>query len=190
MKNPRPTATNAIIEAAFDVFRTNPGAGLGEVASRAGVGRATLHRHFNGRTDLIETLIRIASNEIDAAIADALEGATTATEMLHRIIVAVIPLGDRQSFLATERPEAPDIAEKSAKQAKAFAELIEAARYEGLFAPDIPTPWIAEVFDGLVYAGWMQVQAGEITQKQAAVLAWRTLTAGTGPHNHQAGDTE
>jgi TetR/AcrR family transcriptional repressor of mexCD-oprJ operon len=182
MQEIRPNVTSAIIEAAFDVFRTNPGAGLGEVAARAGVGRATLHRHFKGRADLIATLARIASDDIDAAVTDAIEDATSATEMLRLIIEAIIPLGDRQSFLALERIDAPDIATKTSQQAAEFAELIEAARREGLFAADIPTPWIIAVYDQLIFAAWMQIKAGELTQKQAAALGWRTFTAGLGPH--------
>lgn len=185
MSEIRPTATAAIIEAAFEVFRANPGAGLGEVAARAGVGRATLHRHFKGRADLIATLARVASDEIDAAVREALKSATTAAEMLRLIIGATIPLGDRQGFLAMERVDAPDITIKSEKQAAELAELIEAARHEHLFAPDIPTPWIIEIFEGVIFAAWMQIKAGELTQKQATTLAWRTFADGLGPRHPQ-----
>ena len=191
MNEIRPTATTAIIEAAFEVFRANPGAGLGEVAARAGVGRATLHRHFKGRSDLIATLARVASDEIDAAVTEALVGATTATDMLRLIIGATIPLGDRQGFLAMERVDAPDVTIKSEKQAAELAALIEAARGENLFAPAIPTPWIVEIFEGVIFAAWMQVKAGELTQKQATALAWRTFSAGLAPDAiQQNGDSK
>ena len=48
-KSLRLSSRDAIIEAAFAVFSKNPGAPLADVAGRAGVGRATLHRHFASR---------------------------------------------------------------------------------------------------------------------------------------------
>ena len=52
------------------------------------------------------------------------------------------------------------------------------AKSEGGFDAAVPTPWIATAFDHLIYAGWGMVIADELTAKQAADLAWRTLTNG------------
>lgn len=46
-----------LIEAAAEVFRRDgPAAPLEEIARRAGVGSATLHRHFGSRRDLLEAV--------------------------------------------------------------------------------------------------------------------------------------
>ena len=45
----RPPVKEAVIDAAIDTLARNPGASLSEIAARAGVGRASLHRHFSSR---------------------------------------------------------------------------------------------------------------------------------------------
>ena len=54
----RPSVKEAIIDAAIDTLARNPGASLSEIASRAGVGRASLHRHFSSRGDLVAAITR------------------------------------------------------------------------------------------------------------------------------------
>jgi TetR/AcrR family transcriptional regulator, mexCD-oprJ operon repressor len=46
----------AIIEAARTTFAADPGASMQEVASAAGLHRATVHRHFASREDLVAAL--------------------------------------------------------------------------------------------------------------------------------------
>lgn len=67
----RLSTRDAIVEAAFAVFSKNPSAALSDVAERAGVGRATLHRHFAGRDELVRALAKIASKEMDEAVEEA-----------------------------------------------------------------------------------------------------------------------
>lgn len=175
----RPKTQDAIIEAAFDVFGRDPSASLSDVAAAAGVGRATLHRHFAGRDDLIVALAKQATEELDAAVAKAVEGAESWTASLKLSLAAIIPLANRQWFLAQEPLEHhPDIAEAYAAQRADLIEAIEEAAKEGAFAPDVPAGWIASAYDSLIYAAWEAVRAGELTAAQAADLAWRTLSSG------------
>lgn len=46
----------SIIDTATTLLRSNPNASLEEIARRAGVGSATLHRHFPGRKALLEAV--------------------------------------------------------------------------------------------------------------------------------------
>ena len=178
-KNLRPPAREAIIDAAFAVFSRDPSASLSEVAERAGVGRATLHRYFSSRGELVRALARIAIVEMDAAEAAACAGARSYSEALRLCMQALIPLGDRYGFLALEMLE--DDAELVAefhRQQKETAEAVEAAKKEGLFDRAVPTSWIVQAYDHLIYAGWESVRVGEATPAQAAQLAWKTLTQG------------
>ncbi|MGI9504413.1 MAG: TetR/AcrR family transcriptional regulator [Geminicoccaceae bacterium] len=79
MNQIRPQARDAIIEAAFQLFGRDPSASLADIAERAGVGRATLHRHFKGRDDLMVVLAHTAMRELDEAVDTATEGAPTYT---------------------------------------------------------------------------------------------------------------
>ena len=170
-----------VIDGAFDLLSRRPTATLAEIAEHAGVGRATLHRHFRSREALIGALARFAIQELNAAIDEKTKGATSHAEGLRLAFEAMVPLGARHWFLTQEPVERdPEIAALMKRDMEALRAEIEAARAEGLFAPDVPTAWIAQSYSALVYAAWTMVQEGEATPRQAADLAWRTLTGGLG----------
>lgn len=177
----RPTTRDAIIEAAFSVFSKNPSAALSDVAERAGVGRATLHRQFASRDDLMRELSKIASKEMDEAVETACADATSYSEIARLALQALIPLGDRHGFLALETfADDPEMQAEYAREQQETAEMVDAAKGEGLFDTSVPTSWIVRAFDNLLYVGWESVNAGETTHEQAASLAWRTLIHGLG----------
>lgn len=182
MRSPiRPSAREAIIAAAFDVLGRDPSASLADVASRAGVGRATLHRQFASREELVHALALIAVEETDAAANAACDGAASHGEALRRTLAALIPIGDRHGFLTREPIEDdPAIAAELDRQIGDLNALIEGAKSEGVFDRSVPTSWIAQAFDHLLYAAWRSVAQGEATHAQAADLAWRTLANGLG----------
>jgi len=177
----RPSTRDAIIEAAFDIFSRDPSASLSEIADRAGVGRATLHRHFASRSDLLRALTLIAIREIDNAAVAACNGVPTHSEALRQMLTALIPLGDRYWFLANEpEQDDPELADALKRQNQETRRLVEEAKKEGLFSRGVPTAWIAQAITYLLYAAWDSVKAGDATPAQATDLAWRTLTRGLG----------
>lgn len=177
----RPPTRDAIIEAAFAVLSKNPSAALAEVAERAGVGRATLHRYFASRDDLVRALALQANQEMDEAVDTVCAPAKSWSEVARLALQALIPLGDRHGFLALETfANDPEMLEAFEKERRETAEMIDAAKREGLFDKAVPTAWIVQAYDHLIYAGWESVKAGESTPDQAADLAWRTLTTGLG----------
>ena len=181
MNQIRPTAREAIIEAAFQTFSQRPAASLGDIASHAGVGRATLHRHFRTREDLMVELAHAAMKELNAAVDAAVVDADNHTDGLKRALTAIIPLADRQWFLAHEPVEHdPSIAAAYKADRDELTAEIEAARDEGTFAKEVPTRWIVETYEYLIYAAWTMIRDGAVTPAQAADLAWRTLTVGLG----------
>ena len=101
----RPPVREAIVDAAIDALARNPGASLSAIAERAGVGRATLHRHFSSRADLLTAITRQCMDEVDAVVDEAIGDARSARDRLSRMLEALIPLGDRYHFLASERSD-------------------------------------------------------------------------------------
>lgn len=179
MSQIRPTTRDAIIEAAFEVFAENQGASLGDVAQRAGVGRATLHRHFPGRPELMRALAKIAMAELDEAVERATVDASSYEEGFRLSLFAIVPLANRQWFLANEGLEAdPEIAAAYEASLEELRQDVEKAKEEGAFDPSVPNAWIVEAYENLTYAAWSLVRSGEATPKQAADLAWRTLSQG------------
>jgi len=175
----RPSTRDAIIEAAFQMFAERPTASLGDVADRAGVGRATLHRYFPGRLELMRALAKIALEELDIAVEAATANAESYEEGFRLALGAMVPLANRQWFLAHESLEADE--EIAAAYQTSLNELrddIENAKKEGVFDQSVPTVWIAEAFENLTYAAWTLVRTGDVTPSQAADLAWRTFYHG------------
>lgn len=179
MNKIRPQTRDAIVEAAFLVFAESPTASLGDVAERAGVGRATLHRHFPGRAELMQALAKIAMQELDAAVAAATINAASYEEGFRLSLEAIIPLANRQYFLAQEGLDAdPEVAAAYKASRDALCRDIDMAKAEGVFGQNIPTAWIAEAYENLTYAAWSLVRSGEATPGQAADLAWQTFSRG------------
>ncbi len=177
----RKSAREALIAAAFEVLSRDPSAPLSQVAERAGVGRATLHRYFSNREDLIRALAAIGIAEMESAVEAACEDADSYGQALQRMFEALIPLGDRHGFLALEPLDNdPQFKEEFERQRRETVGMVEAAKREGLFDKDAPTPWIIQAYEHLLYAAWESVRAGNATSGQAAALAWRTLTRGLG----------
>ena len=174
MSQIRPSTHDAVLSAAFQVFYDTPTASLADVAAAAGVGRATLHRHFASRSDLIAAMSDCANKDIDAAILQATQDAHSSTEALRRSLTALIPLGDRQWFLSHEHK---GLSAKTEDDADLIA-AIDTAKTEGSFDPHTPSVWIAAAYNNLIFTAWSLVRDGEATPKQAAELAWRTLTSG------------
>ncbi|MEM8978146.1 MAG: TetR/AcrR family transcriptional regulator [Pseudomonadota bacterium] len=179
MNQIRPATRDAIIEAAFEVYSRNQAASLSDVADRAGVGRATLHRYFPGRLELMRALAKIALLELDEAVDAATAGAESYEEGFRLSLHALVPLANRQWFLAHERLEDdPEISAAYEASQNALRQDIERAKEEGAFDPNVPTAWIIEAYENLIYGAWSLVRSGEATPKQAAELAWRTLHNG------------
>ena len=59
----------AILDVAAEVLAADPGASLAEVASRAGLGRATLYRHFASRDALLAAIREEVLARAGAALA-------------------------------------------------------------------------------------------------------------------------
>ena len=126
-------------------------------------------------------LCKTALREMDKAAEDACNEAIAHSDALRLSLEALIPLGDRYRFLSRESAEDhPDIAQELERQQAETRALVEGAKVEGVFAPSIPTDWIVQAYDHMLYAAWESVIAGEATPKQAATLAWQTLTQGLG----------
>ena len=170
----------AIIDAAIGVLAGNPDASLATIAEAAGVGRATLYRHFPGRSDLIDAITRQAIEETDAAVRTIRWENTTSSEFLLAVFEAMVPLGDRYHFLMVMAPAAAgsDVGEAYARQLREVEEMMSWMRRDGALAPDVPIDWAVLIVDSLIYAAWTAVRDGSVAPRHAASLACRTFLSG------------
>lgn len=182
MTRKRTAARAALLDTATVLLAENPGASFIEVAEAAGVGRATLYRHFASREELLRELCLEAIEATDQAVAPLVEQATSATDLLRRIIVALLPLSDRYHFL-TRYPDLEDagINARLQRQTEQTIALIQQAQHDGEVADDLSPAWIALVFDSLLYAAGQSIAEGKLEIEAAAELVFRTLMQGVSP---------
>ncbi len=171
----------AILDAAIDTLARDPGASLSEIASRAGAGRASLHRHFPSRADLIAAASAQCMDEIDAATSAALADAQTAQQRLSRMLEAVVPLGDRYHFLVSEAVDDESVRKRYAEELDWLGHLVDELKADGVIAADVPRSWAVANIDAQVWLAWSEVAAGSLAPAHAADLALRTLLKGLGP---------
>ena len=175
-------ARDRIVEAAATVWAADPSATLDVVAQRAGVGRATLHRHFPSRA----ALIRTAALEGIAALAAALDAATLGqrkpAEALAALINILVPFGDRLHFLLVtgELIDDPDLAAAEAEVNASIRQLLDVAAAAGVLRNDLPASWRFRALEALLYAAWTAVAAGEIARLEAPELVRDTFRRGFG----------
>ena len=79
-KGPRRTAREAILDAAVVALAESPDVPMAVIAESAGVGRATLYRHFPSRDDLIKELSLQAIRLTDEAVAPVFQNYTDAEQ--------------------------------------------------------------------------------------------------------------
>jgi AcrR family transcriptional regulator len=113
---------------------------LDQIARRAGVGNATLYRHFADRSELIRQVTLEVMNRIVELAESALAEEQDAFEALQRFvhgaaneqIAALCPiLSDGCELIAAE------LAEKRVRVEQVLAEIMDRARSSGLLRPDV-----------------------------------------------------
>src|SRR5436305_505792 len=97
-----------ILESAIHVFALDPAAGMNDVAEHAGVGRATLYRHFPCRDDLMAAIKAQARNEAVIAVERCPLEEGSSLDSIEHIVSEVIELGDRYRFISGWRSEGDD----------------------------------------------------------------------------------
>ncbi len=172
----------ALFEAACLLFARGGTPSLADIATKAGVGRATLHRHFSTREHFLGEMAIWALKSLEQAGANASLKAKSFDHAFWLIIEALIPLGDRYHFLLRESQtlSQPKIKKSIAKNDAEMRKLIAHLQELGVFNAEFSPGWINAVVDGLIYSAWEQIQAGDLAPNGAGGLVRRTLLGGFG----------
>lgn len=171
-----------ILDAAARVLSERPSAGMAGIAVEAGVGRATLYRHFATREELITAL----ENELlDAAAAIIAEHSARtdvgAADALGQIVEDLVEVRARYRLLF-EWPEREEAHRRNAARRfdKPLLEIVMRGQREGDLDPDVPARWIVIAFAGLTRRALKGYTDGEIGLDDAKQLARRGLLRGFG----------
>ena len=173
----------ALINAGIQLLIQHPGAFLKEVAEAAGVGRATLYRHFDTREQLIQEIALESLEMTDTAMAPVHARNGTARETLCDMFRVLMPMADRYHFLlslwslAEEDKQVNDIYQQ---QLERLHELIERGKQQGSIRSDLNSDWVMVMIDTMIYSGWWLIGEGKCDAEQAANNAISTLLSGIG----------
>ena len=174
----RPTTRNAIIEAAIELLGINPGSSLAEIAIRAGVGRASVHRHFASREALVRVVSLRCMDELEAAVRSSVTSSMDARQRLTAMLDVVIPIGDRFHFLGGVVVDDTDVARRYQAELLWLETLAQDLKTEQLIGADLPTSWVVANINAQIWLAWSEIGAGRLATQGAGALATRTLLNG------------
>ncbi len=92
-----------ILDVALDVLGENPDAGMGDIASAAGVVRRTIYGHFPSRLDLVRTLTERAVADMTAVLTEVNASAAEADAGWAEFVARVWPVTHRYRVLLALR---------------------------------------------------------------------------------------
>ena len=143
-----------ILDVALDVLGENPDAGMGDIASAAGVVRRTVYGHFPSRLDLVRTLTERAVTEVTAVLAEVNASDAEADATWVEFIARVWPVARRyRVLLALRRGEYGEaIHSLLGPVDELLAELVKRGQDGGVFARHLPAGILSQLAYGAVFA--------------------------------------
>jgi AcrR family transcriptional regulator len=143
-----------ILDVALDVLGDNPDAGMGEIASAAGVVRRTLYGHFPSRLDLVRTLTERAVTEMKAVLTEVNASDAGADATWVEFIARVWPVAHRyRVLLALRRGEYGEaIHSLLGPVDELLADLVKRGQDSHAFAQHLPAGILSQLAYGAVFA--------------------------------------
>jgi AcrR family transcriptional regulator len=176
-----------LLDRAMRHLNEDPAASLGEVAAAAGVGRATLHRHFPGRAELVHAIgVRCLDGWADTLRAAGVASATASGEAatlracLEVYVRRLARDAEEFSFALTEHSlrAFPDLVARTDELVAEETALLAAAQRGGVLRADVPPAWLSHVVYGVMVAVAEARRAGDIDARAAGDLAVGTFLSG------------
>lgn len=167
-----------ILDAAAEAFAEDPALGMAAVAARAGVARATVHRHYPSRGHLIgaleDELIQSAAEIIDAHAARQDLGPAEALGVIVEDFI------DTRYCILFDRQGRFGVSGQTAKRRwdEPLLRLIERGQRAGELATDVRPRVILVALAGLARRALRGYVDGEVTLDEAKLLARRGLLEG------------
>ncbi|EXU67273.1 TetR family transcriptional regulator [Streptomyces sp. PRh5] len=143
-----------ILDVALDVLGENPDAGMGDIASAAGVVRRTVYDHFPSRLDLVRTLTERAVTEMTAVLTEVNSSGVEADATWVEFIARVWPVTHRyRVLLALRRGEYGEaIHGLLGPVDDLLADLVKRGQDGDVFAQHLPAGVLSQVAYGVVFA--------------------------------------
>lgn len=157
----------SILEAAARVLAANPRASMQDVAEAAGVHRATVHRHFAAREDLLRAVEVMVLDEV-LAVLERFATVDGGGKVLEAATRAAIERGDRYRLYRVT-PSFGDVSDDRVEGFRAaLGRLLQKAQRDGSVRKDLPLRALVAAWGGLVLVSLPGVARGDATVDEAA----------------------
>ncbi|MBW8795603.1 MAG: TetR/AcrR family transcriptional regulator [Streptomyces sp.] len=142
-----------ILDVALDLLGENPDAGMGEIASTAGVVRRTVYDHFPSRLDLVRTLTERAVAEMTAVLTEVNASDAAADAAWVEFIARLWPVAHRyRVLLALRRGEYGEaIHALLGPFDELLADLVKRGQDRNVFAQHLPAGTLSQIAYGVVF---------------------------------------
>ena len=169
-----------IVAAAMRLLADDPEATMQDVAAAAGVGRATVYRHFPTREALTEAIGLSAIDELGAALAAGRLEDGDPIAALARGLEAIFTVGERYRVVMQAGGAAPRKGPRMEAAFRPMREVIERAQREGALIADPSPEWVVTAVGALIAAAFKQLASGAISRDDAPRLVMETMLRGFG----------
>jgi TetR/AcrR family transcriptional repressor of mexCD-oprJ operon len=146
-----------ILEAAARVLGRRPDAAMADIADEAGVGRATLYRHFPTRDSLLQGAQEAGIAELTEGIEAANLGDLTVERAIARLVSVFMRTGAKYAAFISQDEEHPDSVDKQ-RVIQPVRDVIDRGVREGVLRADPPVDVLFEMFSALLERSvWLTV---------------------------------
>lgn len=169
-----------VLRSAAALLSRKSTATMDEVARAAGIGRATLHRHFAGRDALVRALEAMGIEEFEAALDAARLDDGPADDALRRLVAESEPCAQLLAFLVTENQlfEGDQVNEGWARLDARVSDLFRRGQEQGTFRIDLSPAWLTEALYGLISSCAWSVMDGRVAAKDFHYMITELLLGG------------
>jgi len=168
----------AILDAAAIVLsERGNGAGMGEVAGRAGVSRATLYRYFPCRDDLLRALVEAAVDDAQRRLMEADLDRVSVKEAIARLSRALVASGVHYSVVVAEGAHI-DHAEVDRRLGACIRSVFVRGVETGVLRSDLSAETLVRLFGGLLKVGIEMATVDGLGVEQASAAVTTLLLEG------------
>ncbi len=168
----------AIIDAAIVLLAAEPDASMERVAAAAGVGRATVYRHFASREHLVRAILERALQDARDAVLSSRPQEGTAREALDRAVQSLLKVADRYRLVRAIAPHDAQMRQRAEEVGAPLTAIFERGQREGEFRSDLPARWMASTLGAQLQAVTVALIDGEVRERDAPQLLITTLIDG------------
>lgn len=168
-----------VLRAAAGLLTRKPTASMDEIAKAAGIGRATLHRHFSGRDALVRALENHGIERLGRALDEARLDEGDAADAVRRMIACTESVAGILAFLYGENQLYEGGMNEGWNRLDArITGLFRRGQEEGVFRLDLSPAWLTEALYGLVTSGAWAVQDGRVAARDISHMVSELLLGG------------